>query len=50
MDMDAVRLQDCWLAQMSGVITLMAIFLPAAAWAPKYSHVGMSGTVLEEVA
>lgn len=50
MDTDAVRIQDCWLAQMSGVITLMAIFLPVAAWAPKYSHVGMSGTVLEEAA
>lgn len=50
MDMDAIRIQDCWLAQMSGVITLMAIFLPVAAWAPKYSHIGMSGTVLEEAA
>lgn len=37
--MDAIRLQDSWLAQMSAVITLMAIFLPVAAWAPKYSHV-----------
>lgn len=45
MDMDATRLQDSWPAQMSGVITLMAIFLPVAAWAPKYSHVGVSGTV-----
>lgn len=26
MDMDATRLRDSWLAQMSGVITLMAIF------------------------
>lgn len=49
-NMDAIRLQDCWLAQMSGVITLMAVFPPVAAWAPKYSHVGMSGTVLEEAA
>lgn len=50
MDMDAIRLQDSWLVQMSGVITLMAIFLPVEAWALKHSHVGMSGTVLEEVA
>lgn len=50
MDMDAMRLQDSWLAQMSGVITLMAVFLPVAAWAPKDSHGGMFGTVLEEVA
>lgn len=50
MDMDAIRLQDSWLAQMSGVITLMVILLPVEAWAPKHSHAGMSGTVLEEVA
>lgn len=50
MDMDAIRLQDSWLVQMSGVITLMAIFLPVEAWALKHSHEGMSGTVLEEVA